>query len=457
MELAHFLRVLRTQWALICACVAVCVLVAGGLAALSDPVYEARTQLFVAGGESVADLDQTYEGALLAQQRARSYAHLVSSPGVARAVIDRLGLEDAPDDIQRRLAASVPVDTVLIDVTASAPSARRAKLLADAAGVVLPRYVAALERTPGEREPPLKLSVASRPELPTAPASPRTAVYLALGLLLGLALGVSAAVLRDALDDRVRTDDQAAAAAGVPVIGGWTDRSPGDRREIAESHRRLRANLAAPAAKGSGRLLMTSVGAEHDSARAVAGLGGAFAEAGQSVVLVDANVWRSRLGELLAVPLSPGLTDVLLNDVSVENALQPSGGGPAVELLPAGEPVVPASDVLSGRRLADALDSLSVRADVVILDSPALDAATDATVLAPLTSGVLLVARLSSTRASQLDAAVRELRAVRAEILGLVTIRPNRSSAWRWRNGGRERAFASVAASPIGAGTGGGR
>ena len=401
MELAHFLRVLRTQWALICACVAVCVLVAGGLAALSDPVYEAHTQLFVSGGESVADLDQTYEGGLCLHSSGRGRTRTSSpSPGVARAVIDRLGLEDAPDDIQRRLAASVPVDTVLIDVTASAPSARRAKLLADAAGVVLPRYVAALERTPGEREPPLKLSVASRPELPTAPASPRTAVYLALGLLLGLALGVTAAVLRDALDDRVRTDDQAAAAAGVPVIGGWTDRSPGDRREIAESHRRLRANLAAPAAKGSGRLLMTSVGAEHDSARAVAGLGGAFAEAGQSVVLVDANVWRSRLGELLAVPLSPGLTDVLLNDVSVENALQPSGGGPAVELLPAGEPVVPASDVLSGRRLADALDSLSVRADVVILDSPALDAATDATVLAPLTSGVLLVARLSSTRAS---------------------------------------------------------
>ena len=240
--------------------------------------------------------------------------------------------------------------------------------------------------------------MASRAELPTAPASPRTAVYLALGLLLGLALGVTAAVLRDALDDRVRTDDQAAAAAGVPVIGGCTDRSAGRPEEIADSHRRLRANLAAPAAKAAGDSSDERRGRARQRTRG----GGPRRGLRRS-----GSVGRARRRERVAVAarraargsVVAGLTDVLLNDVSVENALQPSGGGPAVELLPAGEPVVPASDVLSGRRLADALDSLSVRADVVILDSPALDAATDAAVLAPLTSGVLLVARLSSTRA----------------------------------------------------------
>ena len=117
---------------------------------------------------------------------------------------------------------------------------------------------------------------------------------------------------------------------------------------------------------------------------------------------------------------------------------------------------MPTSGVLSGRRRANALGSLSVRADVVILDSPALDAATDAAVLAPLATGVLVVARLGSTRARELDAAVRELRAVGAELPGLVTVPPARiglAMAERWpgaRVHERRRR-------PLGAGPGGGR
>jgi len=441
MELAHYLRVLRRQWLPFSACVVACLLAAGALAALSTPTYEARAQLFVSSGGAARDLDQTYEGGLLAQQRARSYAELVTSPGVARAVVDQLGLPDAPSDVQRQLEASVPVDTVLIDVTASATSPARAKDLADAVAVQLPRFVGELESTPGDRRSPVSLSVASRPALPTEPASPRTAVYLALGLLLGLALGVTAAVLRDALDDRVRTDDEAAAAAGVPVLGIAVD---------MDGYRRLRTNVSTLAGTDGLRLLVTSAAAEGSTARAVVGLGVAFAEAGCSVVLVDANLWKPKLSALLGLPPSNGLTEVLLDGVPVEDALSRWAGDPRIEVLPAGAGSVPGSDVLSSRRLAGVLSSLADRADVVIVDAPAVLKAADADVLAPLMSGVLLLTRLSSTRAQQLEAAARELDAVGAEILGVVTI-PSTRSAGRSR---RKDRLASDLAAPTAASVG---
>jgi hypothetical protein len=96
--------------------------------------------------------------------------------------------------------------------------------------------------------------VAGPPALPEDPVSPRLPVYLALGLLLGLALGVAAVMLRNVLDDRVRTDEQAAAAAAVPVLGRLAGASPAQ-------YRRVWSSLPVSAAAGGVRLLLTSISA----------------------------------------------------------------------------------------------------------------------------------------------------------------------------------------------------
>jgi succinoglycan biosynthesis transport protein ExoP len=451
MELAQYLRILRARRLVFAACVVACVVAAGLLAALKTPVYEARATLFVSSGGASRDLDQTYEGGLLAQQRARSYAELVSSPRVAQAVVEDLGLRESPAQVQRRLTASVPVDTVLIDVTASAASPQEAQALADAVTAQLPRFVDDLETAQDGRPPPVTLSVASRPQLPTDPASPRAPVYLALGLLLGVALGVAAAVLRDALDDRVRTDEEAATTAGLPVLGSFVDPSP-------DSYRQLWRALSARTARDGGRLLLTSIGAEGATSRAALGLGVACAEAGRSVVLVDANLMRPNLSDLLQAPPSDGLAGVLLDGVPVEDALQPWERDARIEVLPAGARSQPASDVLGTGQVAKLMGSLADRADVVIVDVACVDRTADAAVLGPLMSGVVLVMRLRDTRAPQLEAAIRELAAVGAEVHGLVTIAPAASRS-RWR-GNRVRAFPaaiSPAAGPVGVRTGSGR
>jgi succinoglycan biosynthesis transport protein ExoP len=451
MELAQYLRILRARGLVVAACVAACIVAAGLLAALETPMYEARATLFISSGGATRDLDETYEGGLLAQQRARSYAELVSSPRVVQAVVEELDLKESPAQVQRRLDASVPVDTVLIDVTAKGTSPQEAKALADAVTVALRRYVDDLETAPGGRPSPVKLSVASRPQLPADPASPRTPVYLALGLVLGVALGVAAAVLRDALDDRVRTEEQAAATAGVPVLGSFADPSP-------DSYRRLWSTLSTRTARDGVRLLLTSICEEGVTSRGALGLGVACAETGRSVVLVDANLMQPSLGDLLRIPPSSGLAGVLLDGVPVEDALHRWERDARIEVLPAGARIQPASDVLATRHMVDLLDSLGDRADVVIVDAASVARATDAAVLGPLMSGVVLVTRLSGTRAHQLEAAVRELAGVGAELLGLVSI-PAASSGSRWL-GNRVRAFpvaASAAAGPVSARTGGGR
>jgi polysaccharide biosynthesis transport protein len=288
------------------------------------------------------------------------------------------------------------------------------------------------------------LKVASRPALPTSAASPRTPVYLALGLLLGLALGVAAVVLRDALDDRVRTDEQAAAVAGVPVLGSAAAPSP-------ERYRRIWSALSARAPANGLRLLLTSVAADPAAARITLGLGVACAEAGRSVVLVDANLTSPRLGDLVEAEPSSGLAGILLEGVAVEDALRPWDREPRIEVLPAGTASRPASDLLGGRGAAELLDTLDERADVVIVCAASVATAADAAVLGPLLSGVVLVTRLPDTRAQPLAAAVQELSAAGADVLGLVTVPAAAPGGWWRRNGLRSSpAAGSPAAGPVG-------
>jgi succinoglycan biosynthesis transport protein ExoP len=443
MELTQYARALRAHWRILAACVVACVAAAAVITALQTPQYEAHASLFVASGD--APRDQAYEGGLLAQQRARSYAELVSSPRVADAVAADLGSRTPAAEIARRLEAVVPVDTVLIEVTATSSSAREAQALAESVTVELPRFVQELETAGGETPAPVSLRVAGRPGLPEDPASPRLPVNLALGLLLGLVLGGAAVMLRAAVDDRVRTGEQAADAAGAPVLAHVAGASP-------EHYRRVWSSLPARATAGNVRLLLTSVGAEGAARTAVA-LGAAVAEAGRSVIVVDADLARPTLADLLELADSPGLAGALADGVPLESALQWWESDPRVELLPAGAMVRPAGDALGDPRLAELLDELSERAEVVVVIAAPVDAAADALVLAPLMSGVMVVTPLCDARVPALQAAARELATVGARLLGLVTIPPAPRAARR----GADPPAAAPAVAPAGVRTGGGR
>jgi polysaccharide biosynthesis transport protein len=195
MDLAQYARVLRAHRLLILVCIVLCTAAAAALAWTRTPLYAAHTQLFLSvRGSTPGDI---YEGGLFSEQRIQSYAELVSSPTVLRRVIEDLGL---PYDVQRlegRVHASVPTDTVLIDVTVTDPSAQRAAAIATSLGNRFSGFVNDLEAAQRGGTSPIRVSVTSPATVPTAPYSPKKLLYLVLGATLGLLLGIAAAVLRE--------------------------------------------------------------------------------------------------------------------------------------------------------------------------------------------------------------------------------------------------------------------
>jgi capsular exopolysaccharide synthesis family protein len=434
MDFHQYLRVLRRHLLLICFSIVVCTASAAVLAWTRPPAYAAQTQLFVStsGATNVpTDLSQTYQGALFSQQQVLSYAQLVSGPTVVEAVAQQLRLSESVAHLESEIRTSVPTGTVLINVTVTDPLPQRARAIANVVGVQAAKFIVKLETPPGRKSSGVTMEVTRQAGEPTAPVSPHKPLYLVLGALLGVVLGIVITVVREGLDTRVRGDDEVSAITGAPVIGSIAEHRDADRRPLiavadpssmqAEEYRRLRTNLSVLQLAPERRAFVVSSAVESEGkSHTVANLGIVVAQAGFSVVLVDANLRRPKLGELFGLSSGAGLTDVLLGDVPLSTALHVWNESLPLKVLCAGRSAANPSELLGSEPFTAMLDALMGRADVVILDAPALLPFTDAAVLARLVSGVILVTRDASTSAEDLATATRSVRAVDETVRGVV-------------------------------------
>jgi polysaccharide biosynthesis transport protein len=423
MELGEYLRILRVNRALVAGCVAVCVAVAAALAWLGPQRYAADTQLFVSarGGPGSITLDSQ----LAVQQRAHDFADVISGQGGAQAAVAH---PEASGDAGQ-IDAAAPAGSAAINVTVTASSPDTALSMARALDRRMPPRLERLEGTSAPTVPPLGVSVTEPARASAAAATPRKPVYLGFGAVIGLAIGIAAAMLRNSLDRRVTADADATVAARSPVLAGIPKR----RRSVgtpvmvsqplsaaAERFRQLRDSLRAVRDDTEPwSLLVSSAVAREGRTEIVANLGLALAEAGERVVVVDANLRSPALPERLGVRASAGLTDLLDGAAAPEQVLH-RHLDTGLEFLAAGSPRTNRGELLDSAALEGVLDTLRESFDYVIFDSPPLLSVADATALARRTSAVLLVARAGFTRVEALRAATDTLRSVERRPLGVV-------------------------------------
>jgi len=126
------------------------------------------------------------------------------------------------------------------------------------------------------------------------------------------------------------------------------------------------------------------------------------------VLLIDSDLRRSRLHVPLGAPSAPGLADYLRGEADELAVIQQEQGGNLC-FIPGGNEVSNPSELLSNDRLKKLLTRLAPIFDWVIIDSPPCLPVADASVLADLCDGVLLVVRAGSTPSSTAQKACQEL------------------------------------------------
>ena len=266
---------------------------------------------------------------------------------------------------------------------------------------------------------------------------------------IGLVLAASAAYLLEYLDDTVKTPQQVMQLTDLPVLSGIAA-TPTDaglvtiklpRAPASEAYRILRTGIQYSSVDNPSRtLLVTSTAPDEGKTTTAANLAVVMAQAGNRVLLVDADLRRPALHHLFGLPNRRGLTSLLLEldntntkeltDTEHKTAQDTQIEG--LQLLSSGPLPPNPSELLGSAKMKRLLGVLTKRYDFIILDSPPVLSVTDATVLSTRVDATLLVLRANKTRRGMVRQATMLLRDVNASLVGTVlNALPQNSDGYR--------------------------
>ena len=269
------------------------------------------------------------------------------------------------------------------------------------------------------------VQLSSPPTASSTPVSPRPLLNLLTAILLGLLLGVGLAWLRDRLDRGLHSSEEAEELLGVPVLAAIPVRRrfSSDDPVLGEAYDVLRANLAFIALDRPLQVLtLSSYNPGEGKSSSVEGLAYAAVRGGMNVVVIDGDVRTRKLSSRLGHENAPGLTNVVIGMASLpEVAVEIV---PGLTLIPAGPTPPNPPSLLASSRMRDLVADLRERHSLVLIDSPPVAHLADASILASVSDGVVLVARVGVTERSNLETAVANLRHSPTPIVGSVLLEP---------------------------------
>jgi polysaccharide biosynthesis transport protein len=496
--LHDYLRVLRRRKWIILTAVIVVPAVAVAMSMRQQPLYQSTAEVLLTNKDISAGLTGVSGNSVFqtSDRVAQTQADLATTPTVARRALAAAGIDDmTPYQLLGSVSVQPRADADLLDFTVTSPTPTRAETLATAFAREFTIYknqldTAGVRKTLAEASSRLRTlesqggkettdylslldkvqelrtlqalqtsnSFLVQPARGAAQIQPRPFRAGLLGFLVGLVLGLGLAFLREALDTRVRTAEEVSEALGLTLLA----RLPTPPKRLAskdslvmleaprskesEAFRMLRTNLEFTNLEHDARVIMVTSALESEGKSTTASnLALALARSGRHVALADLDLRRPYLDRFFDLSDRPGLTQVALGHVELEEALatiaitDPSDNSQRIrdalgangtngharvsgvlEVLPSG-PIPPDAGEFVGTHAVTAIiQRLRDRADFVIVDAPPLLNVGDAMALSPKVDGIILVTRLKVLRRGTLKELHRLLANVPAKPLGFV-------------------------------------
>lgn len=441
MTVGDYLRAIVRSW-LVVVILAVLGAAGGyGYAQLTPDTYRSTGAVLVTSdrGDSTTELVQ---GSAYVQNLVATYVLLAKSELVLQPVIDELDLETTPRALASTITASSPLNSVVIEVSATSGSPRLAQKITEAVIESLATVVSNEVAPQADGQPTVRLTVIQNADQPRFPFAPSTRNYVLLGGLIGLALGIGYAVLRAFAWQTVRSRADIGRLTSIPVLGEVVETRRGTRLPTAvlkdrlgieaESVRAVAANLNFLKVDGGLKsLVVTSAASGEAKSSLVIALGIMVAESSRRVLLIDADLRSPSLADYTQLDGGVGLTNVLIGEASLTEAVQ-EWGAEGLSVLTSGADAPNPSQLLTSQRMTDLLEEARADFDFIVIDCAPLLAVTDATWLGNQTDGALLAVLYDKTRTHSLEKVVNAAAVGGLNLLGAVLTRVPRRGVSRY-------------------------
>jgi succinoglycan biosynthesis transport protein ExoP len=265
------------------------------------------------------------------------------------------------------------------------------------------------------------VTVVDSASAPARPSKPQVPLYLALGAGLGMFLGCCAALLVDAVDNKIQGAEEIEALQ-IPLLGIAPQIDIGktnpraimlDSRQVdgafGESVRRLRSGLLI---SRSGRppqvLLISSASPGEGKSTLALNLAASLSQYEKKVLLVEADMRRPVLRKRLGLEGKDGLS-VLLSDGEAADSILPVPDNPNLYVLPGGPTPPYPAELLGSPRMQSLMEQWRQEFDFIVVDSPPVLPVTDAQLLEEMADATVLMARVGYTTRAALERAYKLL------------------------------------------------
>jgi capsular exopolysaccharide synthesis family protein len=269
-----------------------------------------------------------------------------------------------------------------------------------------------------------------------------------MSLVVGLAGGLALAFVLESRDSTVRSLEQVRAITALPSLAVIPFSSRPNSRslslhqakqlpqaaaavasatrpksEIAEAYRALRTSILLSKTGRSAKILMvTSALPQEGKTTTSVNLAIVLAQQGARVLLIEADMRRAGISNVLHLNSDIGLSTIL-GQTSIPDpveAMRSIADVPNLKVLPAGPVALHPSEMLSSPRMRDLLQSLEPEFDHIIIDTPPVLSVTDACLISALADSTIFVVRAGITSRAALRRAHEMLSHVDARIMGVI-------------------------------------
>jgi capsular exopolysaccharide synthesis family protein len=264
--------------------------------------------------------------------------------------------------------------------------------------------------------------------VPTGPVRPNHFRDVLFGVFLGVATAVGFAFFLDYLDNTLKGPEDVRTHLGLPLLGvipeqrshveGLVVSAASAQGPFAEGYRALRTALNYSWPEGDPRIVVvTSTAPGEGKTLTSVNLALTLAALEGSVLLIDADLRKPHTHSVLGLERAPGLSDVLVGRVRLQDAIQ-TVPGQRLKLLASGAPVPSPADLLTNKVTKAILDDARRQFAWVVIDTPPVGAVAEALMLAPFSDGVILVAGAEMVPRKAVRQSVERILETGARLLG---------------------------------------
>lgn len=390
-----------------------------------SPSYQAYSS-FVVDTKTAYVYNQDYSNKTTAGQLSRTFPYILTSGALADIVADSLGVDTIPASITTEVIPDTAIFT--INVTASDPNTAY-----DVLQAVIKYYPRVAEYIIGNTQ----LTQMDESGVPDSPVNlPQFQQEAVKGGVVGLILSMAFLLFYALTRRTVRREEDLKAYLSIPYLGS-VPKARGKRRKengktilldqsgnnaaLHESFRTVRTRTVKKSEQDNVRsILVTSATVGEGKTTVAVNLAISLAKKGKRVMLVDGDLRNPSVSKAMGLPPKEyGVADILEQTVELKDAVVRYGEY-GLDILPGGGPMKDPSVVLGNGLMEKLLRVLPRKYDYVIVDTPPCGMLSDASAIARMVDGAIIVVRQDQARIDRILSGVENIADTNVDLIGYV-------------------------------------